>query len=119
MNGITDSMDMSLNKLRELVMTGRPDVLQSMGLQRVGHDLATELNLGSCPRVHYGFSTVPSLSLHPLPSLISNFLNLAFGTQERSGRLDEAYFLQTRNRGHRKVLDPGSPESPAWFHHQR
>ena len=34
---ITDSMDMSLSKLGELV-TGRPGVLQSMGLQRVGHD---------------------------------------------------------------------------------
>ena len=38
LNGITDSMDMSLNKLRMLVMTGRPGVLQPMGSQRVGHD---------------------------------------------------------------------------------
>ena len=33
-----DSMDMSLGKLRELVMTWRPGVLWSMGWQRVGHD---------------------------------------------------------------------------------
>ena len=38
MDGITDSMDMSLSKLRELVMTGKPEVLQSMELQRVRHD---------------------------------------------------------------------------------
>ena len=31
LNGIIDSMDMSLSKLRELVMQGRPEVLQSVG----------------------------------------------------------------------------------------
>ena len=36
--GITDSMDMSLSKLQELVMSGRPGVLQSMGLKRVRHN---------------------------------------------------------------------------------
>ena len=36
--GITDSMDVSLNELGELVMEGRPGVLQVMGLQRVRHD---------------------------------------------------------------------------------
>ena len=39
MDGITDSMDMSLSKLRELVIDR-----QSTGLQRVGHNLATKLN---------------------------------------------------------------------------
>ena len=37
LDGITDSMDVSLSELRELV-TGRPGVLRFMGLQRVGHD---------------------------------------------------------------------------------
>ena len=38
LDGITDSTDMSLSKLREIVKTGKTGVLQSMGSQRVGHD---------------------------------------------------------------------------------
>ena len=39
--GVTDSVDMNLSKLQEIVEDRKPGVLQSMGLQRVGHDLVT------------------------------------------------------------------------------
>ena len=38
LDGITDSMDVSLGELRDLVMDRRPGVLRFMGLQRVTHD---------------------------------------------------------------------------------
>ena len=38
LDGIPDSVDMSLSELRQLIMDRKPDVLQSMGLQRVGQD---------------------------------------------------------------------------------
>ena len=42
LDGITNSMDMSLNKLWEMVKDRKPGMLQSMGSQRLGHNLVTE-----------------------------------------------------------------------------
>ena len=59
LDGINDSMDMSLSKLRSCWWTGKPIVLQSRGLQRIGHDWATELNWRRIPN----FPPLPLLML--------------------------------------------------------
>ena len=42
LDGITDSVRWSSSKLQERVKDRKPGVLQFTGLQRAGHDLATE-----------------------------------------------------------------------------
>ena len=42
LDSIIDSMDISLSKLKLLLRTGKPGMLQSMGSQRVRHELVTE-----------------------------------------------------------------------------
>ena len=55
LDGITDSMDMSLVEFQELWWTGMPGVLQFIGLQRVGHNWATELNWTELLHVQFCF----------------------------------------------------------------
>ena len=43
-DGITDSIDLSLSEFQEMVKDREPGMLQSICLQRIGHDSVTELN---------------------------------------------------------------------------
>ena len=47
LDGISDSVDMSLSKIQEMVKDRKPSVLQFMGSQRVRHDLVIKQQL-SC-----------------------------------------------------------------------
>ena len=62
LDGITDLMDMSLSKL--WWWTGKAGVLQSMGLQRVVHNLLKELNWSETFSIFGGF---------PLPQFVNYF----------------------------------------------
>ena len=58
LDDITDLKDMSFSRLWELVMDREPGRLQSMGLQRVRHDWATELNWTDVYLKHFQTYTV-------------------------------------------------------------
>ena len=77
--------------------------------QRYHYMHSLKRNQDPATRLHYHFLTAPPLLPHLLLSLISNYLNLPFGTQVRLWRLNEAYLLQARNGGHRKDLNQGQP----------
>ena len=62
LDGITDSMDMGLSKLREIVKDRKPGMLQFMESQRVRYDLVTKQQqqcIGHCFRHLKGFPCGP------------------------------------------------------------
>ena len=83
-------------------------------MQDYVYPLSRNQDLAALP--HSCFLTALPLFLHPLTSLISNCLNLFFGTQGMSRRLKEAYLLQIRNRGHKGSCLVSVPCPIHFFH---
>ena len=55
LHGITNPMDKSLNKLQKIIRGREPGLLQVMGPQRVGHDLAPERQQGCMSSISLWF----------------------------------------------------------------
>ena len=75
--------------------------------------VSLDVGLGPAPRLSCSL-VVPCLSLHPLPSLISNCSNLPFGTLGRWWRLESVPYKQEMG-DLVKLPCPGAPQGLTWF----
>ena len=59
--------------------------------------------------------TLPRFSLHPPPVSSQQLFESAHLSSGKTLRLNEVYFLLSRNVGHGKASVPRSPQGPAWY----
>ena len=83
-------------------------------LKDIGIHISLSRNQDPVSRLYHHLIVSPPF-LYPLPSLISNCLNLCFGIQGRPRRLNKVYILQIRNGEHGADLYSRAPQSPAQF----
>ena len=76
LDGITDSMDMSLSNSGSWWWTGRPGMLWFMGSQRIVHDWVTELNWSELTEDQKKFSGSVPGNLCPFSQMVG--VNLPF-----------------------------------------
>ena len=96
--------------LYRLSHQGSPAVLEKP--QRYFYVYPLRQNQDPAPRLHYCFLAAPALSLLPLSSLLSSGLNLTFGIQGKSWRLEPVPYEQRMKTTERL---PGTPKGPAWL----
>ena len=78
LDSITDSMDMNLSKLQEIVEDREPGVLQSIRSQRVGHDSATEQQQQRLLKDNLGkiFCSAQRIQMDPKAHMILVFMEM-------------------------------------------
>ena len=102
LEGITDSMDVNLSQLQEMVKDREAERAAIHGVAKsrtwpsyfANNNVSPEEEPGPYPKAALLFLDYASfVSLQPLLSLISNYLNLSIRTQGRSRRPNEASVL--------------------------
>ena len=110
LDGITNAIDMSLSKLWELVMDREAWHAAVHEVQRVGHDLVTELN-GTQQRCESAWGT-----RHPAqsPSLAHHSLDVHFRSEVKRSELSES--LPSEPPGEPYFIEfPYTSEVPWWL----
>ena len=92
LDSITDSVDMNLSKLREVVKEGKPGVLQSMGSQRVRHDPETKQQEQQSDPYHSFLHLHGKIPKWHYPTVDWWFTGKSLGTRVPWGNMEVASF---------------------------
>ena len=101
LDGITDSTDMSLSKLKQMVKDREAWCSAVHGVEKSRTWLSNWTTATS-------FLTAPPFSLYPLSPLINDYLNLPFGSQGSSWRLKPIINQALGDSG--RLLRPEAPQ---------
>ena len=122
LDGIMDSMDMSLSDLRSWWWTGRPGMLRFMGPQRVGRDWAPKLNWTETREMNFYLLLCFSSSFSFLDNVWST--RSAWSSKSTSATNQLGELKQVSNQSGLLVSLPGGNGyrcmcSPDWYEGQK